>query len=235
MDLQQKRARLKRFTSEADPQQAVAAHYALNYPENKVALHLHSVNDQIDGFLVSARTGFDLFRPFVAAYAENANSLRRLLQSGLAGGQAVYINAPAVLGHVVFSEMTVDEPALLRMYRLDPSRYEPQVNILTVGRRTERGLPFFEIRNEDISLAQAGVNWKSGSFAEVFVNVNRQAQGRGYGASVLNGLVGELLTKSIIPYYVVDDNNTPSIKLAEKVGFVDTGARYFAGYAMRNP
>ncbi len=234
MDLRQKRARLRRFAAETNPQQAIAAHYALHYPESKVNLHLHSINDEVDGFLVSARTGFDLFRPFVATYATNENSLRRLLQARLSPSQEVFIHAPADLGHIVFGEMRVADPTLLRMYRLEPSRFEHKVNILTVGRRTERGFPFFEIRNNDMSLAQAGVNWRSPSFAEVYVNVHRQAQGRGYGFSVLNALVSELLQKSIIPYYVVDDNNTPSIKLAEKVGFTDTDARFLAGYATRN-
>jgi len=60
-----------------------------------------------------------------------------------------------------------------------------------------------------------------------------EARGRGWGKAVLDSCIAWVLRTGAHPLYVVPERNTPSIRLAESTGFVDTGAREFAVEAVR--
>jgi predicted GNAT family acetyltransferase len=76
-------------------------------------------------------------------------------------------------------------------------------------------------------LASAGVNWRSPRYAEIYVYVDGNVRGRGYGKSVVARAAGDLLEAGITPLYVVAEDNTASIRTAQAVGFEDTGAREY--------
>ena len=61
-----------------------------------------------------------------------------------------------------------------------------------------------------------------------------EAQGRGWGRSVVKAVVVSLVNSGITPLYSVSDDNERSYDLALDVGFVDTGAREFMAQALRN-
>ena len=91
------------------------------------------------------------------------------------------------------------------------------------------GLPHCEIRAGERAGAVAGINWQSPRFAEVYVYTEPAVRGRGWGKSVVQALVGHILKAGRLPLYVVAQTNEYSIRLAENVGFVNTGQREYVG------
>jgi RimJ/RimL family protein N-acetyltransferase len=99
------------------------------------------------------------------------------------------------------------------------------INILVSGNASPDGLPRFEIRREDRLLAAAGVNWRSSDWAEIFVFTDAESRERGYGRSVCAALCQALLEEKRGVIYAVEEDNPASIRLAQSVGFEDTGER----------
>ena len=54
-------------------------------------------------------------------------------------------------------------------------------------------------------------------------------RGRGWGRSVVAALANELLGSGVQPLYVTAENNQRSIRVAEAVGFTDTGTSIYSG------
>jgi ribosomal protein S18 acetylase RimI-like enzyme len=119
-----------------------------------------------------------------------------------------------------------------QVLRLDPARYEPVMNVLVEERPDEQGSPRCEIRRGEQVSAIAGVNWRSPVFAEMYVHVAQEARGRGWGQAVVSACSTTLLSMGVTPVYIVDEHNAPSLELARRVGFVDTGAREVVAQAM---
>ena len=127
----------------------------------------------------------------------------------------------------------IEQPEVNHVYRLDLFRFQPSINVLVV---VEQGLgdrPRFVIRSQGEIAAEAGINWASPHFAEIFVRTMPAAQGRGWGKAVVMACTTWVVRSSRQPLYVVNKSNGPSIALAEAVGYVDTGAREFAGEGVR--
>ena len=57
----------------------------------------------------------------------------------------------------------------------------------------------------------------------------REARGRGWGRAVVAALANELLGSGVQPLYVTAENNQRSIRVAEAVGFTDTGTSIYSG------
>ncbi len=125
------------------------------------------------------------------------------------------------------------EIELPRIYRYAPEKYQPEINVMVVTSSGADGLPHCEIRAADRSGAVAGINWQSPRYAEVYVYTDPAVRGRGWGKSVVRALVGLILNSGRLPLYVVAESNEYSIRLAEAVGFEDTGHREFVGQAVR--
>lgn len=232
--LEQQRQEIRRLVDDRSPAQAFTAYYALHHDPRRTALFIHRTATGLpDGFLVRAQTGIDLFRPVVVLSAKTENVAIELCQAGLVANRPYYLVAPLRLGATVNRVLVVTDAEELRVYRLDPNRFEPQLNVLTVSNPAPDGSPRFEIGSNGIVHAAAGVNWRSPNFAEVYVYTEAAARGRGWGKAVVSALVAALLGGGHTPLYVVNDQNAPSITLAESVGFVDTGAREYAGQAVR--
>jgi RimJ/RimL family protein N-acetyltransferase len=180
---------------------------------------------RLDAFLLRAQTGQDLFRPLVTLRASDSSTVRELLETALPSGPPALFTIPEALSLWLMPLLSVETRQRLLLYRLDPSRFEPTINIFVHRSSSPDGLPRFEIRQDERLLAAAGINWQSPDWAEVFVQTNPETRERGYGKSVCSALCALLLETKRSVLFAVEENNTPSIRLARSLGFEDTGER----------
>jgi ribosomal protein S18 acetylase RimI-like enzyme len=232
----QLRSAIRPMLDDRSTADALAAYYALYHPADRSELFIHP-NDLSagppQGFLVRARTGMDLFRPLVTGRLHDDQTARVLFERGLLAGRPVYLTLPEAEARWANKYLQVTDPELHRIYRYAPAKYEPEINVLVVTTTGLDGLPHCEIRTSDRAGAVAGINWQSPRFAEVYVYTDPAVRGRGWGKSVVRALVGLILKSGRLPLYVVAETNEYSIRLAEAVGFEDTGQREFVGQAAR--
>jgi ribosomal protein S18 acetylase RimI-like enzyme len=234
--LDQLRAVVRPLLDERSPKDALAAYYALYHSADRTELFVYPASAQAGaarGFLVRARTGMDLFRPLVTARLADDETALALFEQGLIAGRPAYLTMPEGMIRWVNKYLQVSDPELHRIYRFPPERYEPQINVLVVTSTAADGQPRCEIRSGERTGAVAGINWQSPQFAEVYVYTDPEVRGRGWGKSVVRALVGLILKTRRVPLYVVAESNEYSIRLAEAVGFQDTGYREFIAQAVR--
>ena len=235
-DLATKRACVQTLLSAHSPADAIATYYALHHDPARTRLFLHhDAAGQADGFLARAQTGMDLFTPTVTARAPSEQTAGALFQSGLIAGRPYYLLLPPELEAVAFRDLEVSAAERLRVYCLESKRFRPVINALVQPGAGQNGMPRFEIRSEQRALSTAAVIWRSPHFAEISVSTAPEARGRGWGRSVVSALANEILTTDAQPLYVTAGDNQASIRVAEAVGFDDTGARIFSGSATRLP
>lgn len=228
------RSNVRDLLNEFDTADALASYYTLYHNDKRTTIYMHRNNQgEIDGFLTSCQTGIDLFRPVVTLRVRGTDPLEPLLSEGLPAGRPHLMIIPAYLLERVESLLTLTDIQRNRIYRLDLETYRPQINALVVTKQDPSGNPRAEIRRNDSIVAAAGVNWRSPLYAEIYVNVLSDNQGRGMGWAVVNALVAELLKMEVTPLYNAAENNIASRELAERVGFIDTGAREIMAQAMR--
>ncbi len=234
--LDQMRSAVRLLLDERSTADALAAYYALYHPADRTELFVYPAEGAARpprGFLVRARTGMDLFRPLVTARLRDDETARALLGRGLVAGRPVYLTVPESEARWANKYLQVTEAELHRIYRYAPEKYQPEINVLVLTSTGADGLPRCEIRSGDRAGAVAGINWQSPRFAEVYVYTDPAVRGRGWGKSVVRALVGLILKSGRTPLYVVAESNGYSIRLAEAVGFVDTGQREYVGQALR--
>lgn len=232
--LQYLRESARDLLNEFDAADALASYYALYHDPQRTTLFVHrNTEDVVDGFLARCQTGFDLFRPLVAMRVRGSGALPVLLESGLSPGHPHLIALPARLAEQVTTHVALSEVARNLILRLEPARFRPVINVLVARSQDLSGNPRAIIRRGDQTVASAGVNWRSPIFAEVYVQVDAAFWSRGYGLSVLSAVVEELLKKQAMPIYAVERSNEASRKLAQEIGFVDTGAREVMAQAVR--
>jgi GNAT superfamily N-acetyltransferase len=222
----QERASLRSLLDVRRAGDAMASYYALLHPAAKTRLWAHrSPADRMDGFLVRAQTGQDLFRPLVTLRAPEAASAAELLGAAFPSPQPAIFSIPESLGLWVLPLLSVETSMQILLLRLNPARLEPLINILVQRATSPGGLPRYEIRNESRLLAAAGVNWQSSDWAEIFVQTDPDVRERGYGRSVCAALCRHLLEEKRGILYAVEEQNIPSLHLARSLGFEDTGER----------
>jgi RimJ/RimL family protein N-acetyltransferase len=220
----EERTELRRILDPRRAGDALALYYALLHPPARTRLWAHrSPAGRLDGFLVRAQTGQDLFRPLVTLRAPDAAAAAELLQAAFPSPQSALFSFPEPLSLWILPRLASESIVRLRLFKLNPARLEPLVNIFVRGAETPGGLPRFEIRRGDRLLAAAGVNWQSADWAEIFVQVEGEVRERGYGKSVCAALCRRLLDGKKQILYAVEETNTASIRLAENLGFEDTG------------
>jgi hypothetical protein len=220
------------------PSDAMVSYYTLEYPASKIKIWVHrSPEGRRDGFLVRAQTGQDLFRPLVTLRAPGSSAAAALLQAAFPSPSPAIFSLPESLGLWVLPLLTVEAPARVSLYRLNPVRLEPLLNVLVLRASSPDGLLRYEIRNEDRLLAAAGVNWQSSRWAEIFVRTDPAVRERGYGKSVCAALCRELLERKKDVLFAVEEDNPVSLRLAQGLGFEDTGEReiIFAGSILIPP
>jgi hypothetical protein len=232
VDLAAQRARLERegFLSLAEPRDALAAYYALYHDPGRTQLWLHfDASHRTDGFVAVCQTGFNLFQPTVVLRARDDEAAVALLREALRPGRPYYVVTTPTLSTAVQAVIHLEREEFNRVYRFDPGRYRPEINVLVQSTRAPDGSPRFVIRSQDQVASEAGVNWRSPRFAELFVFTQPWARGRGWGKAVVAACALTLVQAGVQPLYMVTEGNDGSVRLAESVGFVDTGAREYAG------
>jgi GNAT superfamily N-acetyltransferase len=214
----------------SDPVDALYAYYALYHDPLRTDLFVHEDADgHVDGFAAVCQTGQRLFQPTVALRAKDERVAVEVLRQALAPGRPYYVITTLDLMDEVAEVVDVEQAEISHLYKLELIRFKPVINVLVVTEEGVGGLPRFVIRSRERVAAEAGLNWVSPHFAEVFVRTEPDAQGRGWGRSVLAACTTWVVRSARQPLYVVNEANEPSIALAEAVGYVDTGAREFAG------
>lgn len=225
----------RELLNEFDAADALACYYTLYHDPKRTELFMHRDGaGKVDGFAVRCRTGFDLFRPLVTLRLRGGETaLPDLVEESLAPGRPYLVVMPAGYAERLKKHIQLTEANLNWIFRLDPARFKPEMNVIVIRRTDADGSPRAEIKRGKQVIASAGVNWRSPIFAEIFVNVAEGERGVGHGRAVVSALSAELLHAEVTPLYAVAGSNAPSRELAEAVGFVDTGAREIMGQAVR--
>ncbi len=212
-----------------DPQSAkdaLAAYYALQHPEDRVRLlGYESAQGEPRGFLALAKTGLDLFRPLAVPFVARREILLRLLQDAFDPGQVFLINLPAEQLKWLDGQVDLRHVQVAELLRLEPSAYEPVLNVLVVEAESPDGTVRYEIRTARGLHAAAGVNWMGDRFAEVYLDASDAARGRGLTKSVLSALVGRLLGERRVALYRVETERISVKTEAFRLGFRPTGHR----------
>ncbi len=216
---------------------ALASYYALYHPTDRTTLIVHSseqAGDRTDGFLALCRTGMDLFRPLLTMKATDEEVAAQLLRIGLPAEAAVMFAVTPELRPTIEPLFTISNEVTAHVYRLERYNFRPIINVLVMQAPSPDGSPRFVIRGQSFdrgarpigpALATAGINWQSPHFAEVYVQVEAQARGRGFGKSVVSALCNWLVGQNVTPLYMVPDTDSTSAQLAASLGFRDAGTR----------
>jgi hypothetical protein len=229
------RSQARELLNEFDAADGLASYYALYHANRRTVLYTHfDTTGVVDGFLARCQTGIDLFRPLVTLRIRGANDpVSPLIESALVAGRPYLMVFPAALRDQVGEAVALSDSVCNRIMRLESSRFQPDLNTLVVTRTDAEGHPRAEIARGDRVIAQAGVNWRSPIFAEVYVKVEPEGRGHGWGQSVVRAVSTELLKIRVTPLYAVAEDNDASYDLALDVGFVDTGAREIMAQGIR--
>ena len=228
------REAIKPLLSLSDPGDALTAYYALHHPPALTQLHVHrGEGHAVDGFLAACTTGADLFRPLVVMRADTDSVLESLLRQGLVARRPYHFVVPLRYAPTLEREVQLSEQRIGVTLALDARRFEPVVNVLVVPVEGASGGLRFEIRSQGRVMAASGTNWRSPRFAEIYVYVQPEARGRGWGRSVASALMAALLAEGVQPLYVVQEGDQLSSRLAASLGYEDTGAREFIASGVR--
>ena len=230
-DLQALRLKARLLLNLSDPLDALYAYYALYHDPGRTSLFVHEdAEGHTDGFAAVCQTGQRLFQPTVALRAKNERAAVEVLHQALIPSRPYVVITTLDLMDAVAEIVDVEQAEINHLYQLELIRFQPIINVLVVTEEGVGGLPRFVIHSQDaVAAAEAGLNWASPHFAEVFVYTAPEARERGWGRSVLAACTAWAVHSARQPLYVVNEANAPSIALAESVGYVDTGAREFAG------
>jgi GNAT superfamily N-acetyltransferase len=229
-DLQALRLKARIMLHLSDPVDALYAYYALYHDPRRSELFIHEdAEGHADGFAAVCQTGQRLFQPTVALRARNERTAVEVLHRALVPGRPYTVITTLDLMDAVGQVVDVQQAEINHLYSLEPVRFQPVINVLVVAEEGIGGLPRFVIRSQREVAAEAGLNWASPHFAEVFVHVEPGARGRGWGRSVLSACTTWAVRSAHQPLYVVNEANEAGIALAKAVGYVDTGVREFSG------
>jgi GNAT superfamily N-acetyltransferase len=216
--------------SPIDPADALTSYYALWHDPRRTKLTIHyDARNWVDGFMCVSQTGADLFRPLVTLRAPDEAAAGELLHAALTANRPYQVIVPVTLGSAVRQHMELSEAALHHIYQLDASCFQPVVNVLVQSITSADGNMRFEIESQGQVVALSGINWRSPTFAEVFVYVQPKGRGRGWGRSVVSACTNALLEEGLRPLYLAEEGNIGSIRIAETLGYEDTGLREVVG------
>ena len=151
----------------------------------------------------------------------------KLLRETLASNRPYQVIVPVTLASAVREHLDVQQSRLLSIYRLDPARFQPVVNVLVQRVSGPGGTPRFQIESQGQVAAISGTNWRSPTFAEVYVHVQHMGRRRGWGKSVVSACSASLLEARLSPLYLVEKQDHVSIRIAESLGYRDTGSLEF--------
>jgi len=229
-DLQSLRLKVRPLLHFSEPADALPIHYAFYHDPRRTRLYVHEdARGHADGFVAVCQTGQRLFQPTVVLRTPDACVAVELLRQALVPGRPYYLITTPDLRDAVAEVVDIGQPEINRIYKLELFRFRPSINALVVAEQGLGGLPRFVIRSQGEILAEARINWQSTHFAEVFVRVAPAVRERGWGEGVLTACTTWIIRSARRPLYIVNEKDSISITLAEAVGYIDTGAREFAG------
>ena len=236
IDLKSQRQRIRHLLDIEAPEDAQGVYYALHHVPRRTDLTIHADNEGVvDGFVVVCQTGQRLFRPTVVLRASTDCAAHVLLRQALIAGRSYYITTTLELREAVLEVVHIEQPEMLAIYRLDPSRFHPDINVMVVEESSPGGVLRFIIRSRGDIVAEAGINWASPFFADLSTRTVPAARQRGWGKAVLSASSAWVVRSARTPLCTVSEANKASIALARSVGYVDTGRREFAGEGGRRP
>ncbi|MDX1414039.1 MAG: GNAT family N-acetyltransferase [Candidatus Promineifilaceae bacterium] len=238
MSLEAVRNAIRPLLNPNDPQDAMAVYYAFYHPIQKTELIIHPKKaKRAEGYVSVSRTGLDLFRPLITMrLPRNFEVGAELLYTALPEESAVMIYAPLTYRPLLDAVFDIQTDETYRLLVIDRSRFKPIINVHVTQASGPNNLPRFIIRathDRDQVAAASGLNWQTPNFSEISVNTTPGQRRQGWGRSVVAAMVQYVLESGRTPLYVVTDQNEPSLRLAESVGFVDTGKRLIFAQAIR--
>jgi ribosomal protein S18 acetylase RimI-like enzyme len=227
LDLEAQRRAIRGLLDERSPQEAMAVYYAFVHEAAKTQvitwpLELMGGNTAV-GFITLSRTGLDLFRPFLTMRLPlpDLEASAQLLQRALPSGAEAFMSIPSAYAPIVQAFCEVLSEERLHLYTLT-QRLTPEVNVL-VQRADVGSSPRFVIQQavsgRRVTVASANLNWQTNHFGEIAVNTQPEFRQRGYGRAVVRAVAVYLQTHGRVPLYAVNPHNTPSIQLAQSLGF----------------
>lgn len=203
---------------------AMAAYYALQHPPDRVTLFAYQPTQSgLRGFLAIARTGLDLFRPLAIPFVGQEAGLTELLRAALRPGRPVVLHLPVEQRPWAQEVVELSDVRPSELFRLDLRRHKPIVNVLVVETVSPSGWPRYEVRTADGSVAAAGLNWKGPRFAEIYLDLDAKARGRGLGSSVVAAITQKLIDEKVSPLYRVGQDELRLRAEVEDLGFHPTG------------
>ncbi len=230
-NLADSRRAIRHLLDERSPADAIASYYAFYHPDHKTQLLTYPADStRASGYIALSRTGMDLFRPLVTLRLPltDMEASVALIYQAIVPGTAVILIVPPTYLPLLQAVCEIQTEAYLRIFVLDPSRFEPIINVLVTKTTAPNSLPRFIIQRTDSPdreiVASASLNWQSPHFAEIAVTTSPTHQRHGWGRSVVSAMAQHLLENGRTPLYVVSEHNTPSIQLARSVGFRDSGS-----------
>jgi len=223
---------IRQLLDDSSPSDAPTAYYALFHPAARSTLVTRTdAAGRVLGFAGRFQTGIDLFRPLVTLRCRSAEVAAGLLADLLQPGRPYILFASLNQFPLVGGSLQIANEQILHIYRLDIARFQPEINVLVQCSQAEDGLPRCRIESGG-QQALAGVNWQSPAFAEIYVQTDPAARQRGWGRSVASAITETVVRSGRVPIYLVDQDNEPSRRLAESLGYVDTGARQISADAV---
>ncbi len=210
---------------------AVAHYFALEHDPARTQLTLiYEAPGQPAAFVAVCQTGIDLFRPMVVFRGKDESATLEALRQGLQRPRAYLFSALPEQRAALTRVAEVHNDAVNAIFALSPADFRPVINVLVQTTRTPEGLFRATIRASDGSLAaEAGISWMSSRYAEVFVHVAERFRGRGLGKSVVSAVSTHVLEAGRTPLYLTALSNVASVRLAESLGYRNTGQEEWSG------
>ena len=239
MSFEAERNAIQHLLNRRNPTDAIAVYYAFYHPAQRTQIITYpQKTNRAEGYIAVSRTGLDLFRPLVTMRLpdKDRHAGAELLSATLSEGTAVILYAPVAYEPLLQAFFEMQTAEQLQLLVLDRDRFEPVINIHVTQAVGPNGLPRFVIRSpQDHSqvAATSGLNWQTPNFAELSVNTSAGQRRQGWGRSVLAAMVQQVLETGRTPLYVASEQNDASLRLAQSVGFVDSGQRLIFAQAVR--
>jgi len=175
------------------------------------------------------QTAQRLFQPTVALRTPKVEVATTLIRGALDPGRPYYLVTTPDLREAALEVLEMPDPILRRIYQIDLSRFEYQINVMVVAEEGVEGRPRFLVRAAEEIVAEAGVAWLSPQFAAVHAEATPPARRRGLGEAVLTACTRWVLRSGRRPVTMVELTDEYTTDLVEAVGYVDSGARELAG------
>lgn len=237
-ELETQRKAMTHLLYERNPDDAISAYFAFYHKRTQLVLHPNRA-EQATGYMALARTGVDLFRPFVTLrLPANMDNGVALVYEALPEQTAVILNIRQAEHPLISALFDIQTDEQLQLMTLDLEQFRPEINVLVAQTSSNNEHPRFVVRssaNQNEVGASATINWQTDHFAEIGVTTVPQYRRRGWGRSVVVRMAEYILKNGRHPLYVTATHNQASIQLAESVGFVDTGLRHHLMQAVLRP